>query len=67
VGLPGGEVAQHRAIIGKGCGRPACVPVLMVGAAGAAPTRPATAPPVGASPASIASRYLFCGTQSVND
>src|SRR3954454_4861161 len=39
----------------------------MVGAAAAAPTRPATAPPVGASPAALAGRYLFCATQSVND
>jgi hypothetical protein len=39
----------------------------MAGAAGATPARPATAPPVGASPASVAGRYLFCGTQSVKD
>ena len=40
----------------------------MAGAAPkAAPARPATAPPVGASPASVSAVYLFCGKQSVND
>src|SRR3954467_7329474 len=39
----------------------------MVGGGGAAPPPPGTPPPGGASPASVASRYLFCGTQSVND